>query len=352
MVGTLLALGLLLLDVRASGDGVLRPIRAGATGPAAEVVAGDFPDRALPEGIGLDGQQFYAMARSPMHPDEVAGSLDSPRYRYQRPLYPVLAWLLHPTGGGPGLVWALVAVSLLGLLLGGLALGALSDVLRGPPWLALLYPLLPGAMWSLTTSVADGLAVALSLVVVVAVLRERSGLAVLAAVAAVLTRETTILVPVAIFLARRRREDLPLLVVPAAALAAWLLIVRLGVPEGGVRPEGLVLPLTGLLDAVRDRWLHGKELVGMAATVSALAAGAYVLLRRRGPVELRWVVALQLAFLAVCSGDVLGNDFGSTRSTLMLLTVALVALLAGTRPAVGVPAEAYLASTSDRNWPV
>lgn len=352
MVGTLLALGLLLLDVRASGDGVLRPIRAGSAGPAAEVVARDFPDRALPAGIGLDGQQYYAMARSPMHPGEVAAGLDSPRYRCQRPLYPALAWLLHPTGGGPGLVWALVAVSLLGLLLGGLALGALSEVLRGPPWVGLLYPLLPGALWSLTTSVADGLAVALSLVVVVAVLRGRSGLACLAAAAAVLTRETTILVPVAIFLARRRREDLPLVVVPAAALAAWLLVVRLGVPAGGVRPEGLVLPFTGLLDAVRERWLHGKELVGMVSTVSALAAGAYVVLRRRGPVELRWVIGVQLAFLAFCSGDVLGNDFGSTRATLMLLAVALAALLAGTRPEPGVPAEAYLARTSARNWPV
>jgi hypothetical protein len=97
---------------------------------------------------------------------------------------------------------------------------------------------------------------------------------------------------------------------------------------GGVRPEGLVLPFTGLLDAVGDRWLHGRELVGMASTLSAAALAGAVLLRRRGPVELRWVLGLQLAFLTVCSGDVLGNDFGSTRSTLTLLAVALAALLA------------------------
>jgi hypothetical protein len=241
---------------------------------------------------------------------------------------------------------------MVGLFLGGLALGALSNVLRGPPWLALLFPLLPGAVWSLTTSAADGLAVALSLVVVVAALQGRSALACVAAVAAVLTKETSILVPLALVLARRRREDLTLLVIPAVALAAWLLVVRLGVPAGGVRPEGLVVPFTGLLDALRDRWLHGKELVGMASTVCAGVLGAVVLLRRRGPVELRWVIGLQLAFLAFCSGDVLGNDFGSTRSTLMLLTVAVAGLLAGSHPPAAAPAEPYRASTSARNLPV
>jgi hypothetical protein len=313
------------------------------------VVARDFPREVLPDDVGLDGQQFYAMARDPMHPNAVAPSLGHPRYRYQRILYPALAWLLHPGGGGPGLVWALVTVSLLGLFIGGLALGALSDLLRGPPWLALLYPLLPGALWSLTTSVADGLAVSLSLLTIVATLRGRSTLAWCAAIAAVLTKETTILVPLALVLARRRKEDLPLLLLPALALAAWLGVVRLWVPGGGVQPERLVLPFTGLLDAIRLRWLHGKELVGMASTLSAFVVGAYVTARRRGPSELRWVIGAQIAFLSLCSGDVLGNDFGGTRSTLLLLALGLTLLVSGAREA---PSGPYLASTGARNLPV
>jgi len=348
LAGALVALLYLLMDVAASGSGILRPIQAGRQGPAAAVVARDFPEASIPEGVGLDGQQFYAIARDPMHPEAVAPSLDNPRYRYQRPLYPVLAWLLHPSGGGPGLVWALVAVNLLGLVAGGVALGELSRSLRGPPWLAFAYPLLPGSLWALTGSVADALAVSLALVTVVATVRGHSRLAWCAAVAAVLTRETTILVPLALVLARRRKEDLPLLLLPAAALVAWLTIVRLAVPAGGLPSEGLVFPLTGLVDAVRVRWLHGQELVGMAATVAALIAGTVVLARRRGPVELRWIVAVQLAFLTLCSGDVLGNDFGGTRSTLLLLAVSLAALVSR---AAG-PAEAYLPSTSARNLPV
>ena len=163
--------------------------------------------------------------------------------------------------------------------------------------------------------------------------------------------------PLALVLARRRKEDLPLLVLPALALGAWLAVVRLVVPEGGVVPESVVVPFTGLWHAIADRWIHGKELVGMASTVSAFVLGAFVLARRRGPVELRWVIGVQLAFLSVCSADVLGNDFGSTRSTLLLLATAILLLVSGTRePAQPDPAEApapaYLASTSARNLPV
>lgn len=350
--GTLLALGLLLLDVRASGHGILRPIRAGARGPSAAVIARDFPEATQPDEVGFDGQQFYAMARDPFHPETVAPSLDNARYRYQRPLYPALAWLLHPQGGGPGLVVALVVVSLLGLFLGALAMGALADYLRGPPWLAMLYPLLPGAVWTVTSSVADGLAVSLCLVTIVAVLRGRAGLAILAATAAVLTRETTILVPLALVLAGRRRRDLPLLVVPGLVIAAWLLVVRVTVPDVGIAMERLWWPLTGLLDATRTKWLHGKELLGMASTASSLVVSGYVLIRRRGPSELRWVLGVQLAFLSLCSGGVLGDDFGSTRSTMLLLAVALAVLVSGTRAPMPLPGAGHLASTSARNLPV
>lgn len=343
-------MGYLLLDVRASGEGVLRPVRAGSMGPAADVIARDFPAQTLPDGIGLDGQQFYAIARDPLHPAEVASSLDNPQYRYQRVLYPLLAWLVHPSGGGAGMVWALVIVGLVGLFVGGAALGALSGLLRGPPWLGMLFPLLPGAVWALTTGVADGLAAGLVLVAIVAALKNRQGIAIAAAVAAVLTRETTILVPLAFVLARRRRDDLPLLVVPAVALAVWMVVVRIVVPGGGVPPEHLVLPFSGLLDAIRGRWLHGHELIGMASTLSALFLGGFVIVARRGPVELRWVVGLQLAFLAVCSGDVLGNDFGSTRATLVALTVALALLMARNSELTQEPG--YLESTGARNLPV
>ena len=327
LAGTATTFVLLLIDVRVSEQGIVRPIRAGARGPAAGVIQRDFPTADLYDDVGLDGQQFYAIARDPWHPDEVAASLDNARYRYRRPLLAVLAWVLHPSGGGSGLVIALVVVNVVGLFVGGVALGALSLRLRGPPRVAALYPLLPGALWSIFNGVADGLAVTLSLLTIVLFLDGRTRWACCAAVAAVLTRETAILVALALVLATRRRSALPLLVAPAVALGLLFLAVGVAVPAGGLPHEGLVLPFTGLVDAVRHRWLHGDELIGMAATLSAFAVGGYVLARRRGPVELRWVIGLQMGFLTVCSGAVLGDDFGGTRSTLMLLALAVVILV-------------------------
>jgi hypothetical protein len=338
-LGVAVAFVLLLLDVRASGEGITRLIRPGTEGPSIALVREDFPSAAVPDGVGLDGQQFYAIARNPWHPDEVAPHLTEPRYRYGRPLYPLLAWALHPVGGGRGLVLALVGVNLAAGLLGGVALGWVAARVGAPAWLALLYPLLPGTLLSTFASTADALAVALALVTVAAALHRRLGVAVIAAVLAVLARETTALVPLALVLAGRPwqrpwrrpwrwRREWWVLVAPAVVLVAWLVVVRLVVPGGNEAPEQLGPPLAGLVDAVRARWLHGKELIGMASTVTALVVGVTVLFRRLAPVELRLVVAVQLAFLILCSGDVLGNDFGGTRSTLTLLAVAIPALVA------------------------
>jgi hypothetical protein len=333
LIGTIVSFVLLLLDIRASGQGLERPIRAGMRGPSAEAVAQDFPDVDLPDVVGLDGQQFYAIARDPWHPKAVARHLDDARYRYQRPLLPVLAWALHPSGGGPGLVIAFVVLNVLGLFVGAVALGTLSVDLGGRPWLGGLYPLLPGALWSLLDSVSDGLAVALSLIVIIAFLRGRNRAAAWAAVAAVLVKETTILVPLALVIAHRRRANLWVVVAPIVAVVAWFAVIQLLVPTGQ-RPDAMALPFGGIIESFRTNWSVGEELIGMASVVSAVIVGIYVLARRLGPLALRWVIALQLVVVALGSADVVGTDFGATRTTLMLLAAGVVALSAatGSRP--------------------
>lgn len=336
LTGTLVALALLLLDIRASGQGITRPIRPGLRGPSVAVIAQDFPEATFPDEVGLDGQQFYAIARDPWHPRTVAPHLDDARYRYQRPLLSVLAWALHPMGGGPGLVVALVVVNLLGLFVGGMAMGTLSADLGGRPWVGALYPLLPGTLWSLFDGVADGLAVALALVTITAFLRGRTRVASLAAVAAVLTKETTILVPLALVIARRGRSNLWVVVAPIVAVVAWFAAIQLLVP-GGQRPGTLTWPFAGIVDSVRGNWLAGRELISLASVVSASVVGAFVLVRRLGPSPLRWVIGMQLGLVALAHEEVVGTDFGSTRATLMLLAVSVVALASATafRPAPG-----------------
>ena len=106
--------------------------------------------------------------------------LDRPRYRLQRPLLPWLAWAVHPSGGGVGLVYAFLLVGFAALVVGGVSLGAISVTLGGRAWPALAFPLLPGGYVCLRISVADTLSVALALLAIALALRSRWRSAILA----------------------------------------------------------------------------------------------------------------------------------------------------------------------------
>src|SRR5258708_26963513 len=94
LIGTFVAAGIVLVDVQIRGShNPVSLLQPGEQGHSVVVFHRDFPDLELPAGIGHDGQQFYAIARQPMHLDAVAPQLDRPQYRLQRPLLPWLAWL-------------------------------------------------------------------------------------------------------------------------------------------------------------------------------------------------------------------------------------------------------------------
>ena len=173
LAGSFAVLLLVLVDVDRFGGNPVSLVQPGSDGPSAEVFARDFPETELPDGTGHDGQQFYAIARQPMHLKEVAPDLDRPRYRLQRPLLPWLAWAVHPGGGGVGLVYAFLLVGLGALVVGGMSLGAISVTLGGRAWPALAFPLLPGGYVCLRISVADTLSVALALLAIALALRSR-----------------------------------------------------------------------------------------------------------------------------------------------------------------------------------
>src|SRR5437899_4806830 len=149
LLGTLLICIWVFVDVHRSGDNPLNFIQPSEQGPSVAAFHQDFPSQELPSGLGLDGQQFYAIARNPWHPTEVARLLDRPRYRLQRPLLAWSAWLLQPTGGGYGLAWAFVFIGLIAIFAGSVATGALAVQLGGRPWLAMTFALTPGAWFSL-----------------------------------------------------------------------------------------------------------------------------------------------------------------------------------------------------------
>jgi hypothetical protein len=338
-VGTLLALVRVVPTNVHSPRGIVNVIKPGAHSAAAPALAHDFPGVPLLDDPGHDGGFFYVVARDPFHLRAARPVLDRPRYRAQRILFPVLAWMLHPGGGGRGLVVAMFLVGVAALFAGGVVLGSLSVTLRGPPWLALVFPLLPGSLFALNLSVPDALALALALAAVTFDLRRHGGAALAAAVAAGLTRESVLLVLFGYALWRRDRIGARLIGVPVAAVAAWWLTLRFVYPQSG--PQVMEFdPLHGLWVAAHY-WAHGGDQFALVAMLLALVAGCYALQRDawRGP--LGWPIALQLAFLPLLNSSVLALTENSTRTTLPLLAMALVGIVSGRR-AEDAPAMASL----------
>lgn len=324
----LIAVLLVGLDLARTSTNPLNLVQPGETGPSAEVFHEDFPEQDLLSSTGLDGQQFYAIARNPLDLDEAAEQLDRPRYRLQRPLLSWLGWLGHPTGGGDGLIWSLVAVNAIAIWVLALATGYISMRLGGPPWVAALVGLYPGVWWSLRVTVADTLAVALALATIALLLHHRTRWAVVAAIGAVLAKETAALILIGWALGRWRDRRRWYPVVGAGAVAAaWGLYLRIRFP-GSEEVGEVTVPFVGLYEAVVDRWLDRDELWGLVGTVSGLAVGIVALVRRSLHHPLAPAMVLQLAFLTFANGDVLGNSFGGGRNLLPLLALATIAFFA------------------------
>lgn len=299
-------------------------VHPGADGPSAAAIRADFPDHPLPPGLGHDGQQFYAVARGPLDLDEAARHLDRPHYRLQRIAYPLTAWLLHPTGGGEGLVTAIFVTGVAAAFAGAVATGFLSLRLGGGPLVALVFLAAPGAWFALRFSTADTYALAAALGAVALSLSGRHRWAVAAAVVAVLAKESLILVPLGLLLHHRDRARLALVAVPAVVAGTWWVALRVLVTDHSPGVVEFTYPFGGLLSAARA-WADGEAPIAMVTVVLTLAFALLVLARVGLRHPLGPAIAVQLAFLTVLGHDVLALDANGTRMTMPLLILAVVA---------------------------
>jgi len=331
VLGTLLGVSMVLLDLDRTREIHGGLMQTGPQGPAAELFAQDFPDQAQFRDGEHDGPMFYAIARDPGDLDRAAESLDRPRYRLQHPLFSWLAWLGAPVGGGgPPLARSLFVVGLLSLVGGGVAMGALSHTLRGPVWLALLFPILPGSIMSLRITVADALGVALMLAALAASLRGRTAWSLVFAVAAVLTKEPMVLAFAGLALWRRDRPGWLLVGVPVAVAGGWAVFLRWRIESPGGEVIEFGVPFAGLWEAARH-WVDGGSPLAMLAVVAALVLAVVTLVRRGLAHPLSIPVAAFLVFVLPLTTTVVALERNGTRMTLPLLVLAIVAVAAPRR---------------------
>ncbi len=277
-----------------------------------------------------DGQAFGSLALDPLlaHPDRWGGGRTEMGYRAARPL---LGWavMLTSFGSTRAAAWSLLVWTAIGIGLTAAAAVVLAARWgRRGDWVPLVL-LLPGvAIQLLYGGLCDGLATGLVLFGVAWWLEGRDWWAVLALCLAALTRETTLLVTLALLLASDRKRAVRL-VAPFAVYAGWLGVVwlRLRVFPGAARPGAFGLPPGNLREAVRS-W--GLEEVVAAVVVVALASVAW---RRAPSAEVRWLAGLS-ALMAVTLGPVMLRswDFGRPLLPVTVVGLCLLGRAAGRRP--------------------
>jgi hypothetical protein len=286
--------------------------------PMMFVLVGTRYSQGDPEGSwGYDGQFAYYIASDPTGG---CPQCDAPSYRYQRILYPMLAWALAL--GWPGAIpWTLIAVNVAALVGGTYFTERLLAACGASRWYALAYGLYGGLVAGLRLDLTEPLAYGLVQAGLWAWGRRSGGageqgrkprLAIcdlrfaLLALAA-LTKETTLVAVAGLLLylalERRRWEAVNLGLIVGVPFVAWqgVLWAWLGAPgigAGGAMATSFeAIPFWGLLSVAQVNWRVFWILLAIAGplfvlpAIWALAVSARDLWRgRREP----WVIILLL----------------------------------------------------------
>lgn len=258
--------------------------------------------------LAYDGLAYYRLALDPLTDDVTAEGITftRPAYWQTRIGYPLAAWVV--SGGQPALVpFALLLVNLLAVLALAFTAARLARALGRSPWWGAVPALWAGYLVGVGQDLTEPLAGALLLGSLVAVRAGRHALAALALTAAALTRETTLVVAVAVLLAGLGGARRPPWWVGAAPLAIHV-VWRTWVRErwSGQAPDPpsdnpLEAPLTALGKYLGHAATHlGSEWPNLVLLLPASAAfgiAAAALRHRDGRLHERLALAGYLALL-------------------------------------------------------
>jgi hypothetical protein len=306
-------------------------------------------------GEGYDGQFVYRLALDPLTTGSRADGIRfaNGAYHQERIVYPTLAWLLSGGGHPAAVLWALIGLNVAGIaVLGGI--GALvAREYRRSPWWGLVLALGPATAVALARDLNEIVAMALVVSALWALRRRYSAAAALLLVLAVLTRETTLMVPVALgvyWLWERRPGSTDRLVswatfvLPGIAFVGWQAFLRdtwgYTASQSGTK-DNIGLPFRGLIDGVRhnieifDRlvsrhqlgnntWLVLANIVMALAAVVLIAWFAVSIRTSAAPTWEKFILAL-----AVLEATLLSWQYheGFARATAEAFTVGVLVLL-------------------------
>ena len=310
------------------------------TGRGAYVSLYDHPSSGLLAALATgDGQSYAALAQDPTmsRPHVFQDGPEEAAYRYQRPVLGYLAWI--GSFGRPG--WEPDAQAVWVILGAATATAACAEILRRRklvPYLALSVLVTPGMLSAISGLTAEPIALAFVTLGLLAWWgpRRRAVLTAVFMSLAALTRESSLvaLVPLGVVelvgshrsaLVARVRRVTPLLV-PFAAYASWLVIVRVRIhawPVAGRAVRLSAVPFGALVHDV-PRFLQPAT-TWLWFVVGALLVAGIVVRGRKDP--LSPIVVAYAVFAAFFGTDVWRRwqDFG--RPLLPLYAYSVVAVL-------------------------
>jgi hypothetical protein len=229
--------------------------------PLAFALVGTQYGQGDPQGTqGYDGQFAYFIAREPL-----AGCprCDAPAYRYQRVVYPLLAWALA-LGQPVAIPWTLILVNLLALAMGTYFTERLLASQGMSRWYAMAYGLYGGLIAGLRLDLTEPVAYGLLQGGIWAWMERRRSLALPSFALAALTKETTLIAVAGLLLYllfnRRWHDGLQLglgAVLPFIAWQGtlWIWLGKPGVGSGGAMATPFEwFPFGGLLRIATVSW--------------------------------------------------------------------------------------------------
>ncbi len=286
--------------------------------PSGFVTAGDQTTdvRAAPESLlvtrgtdGYDGQAYYRLAREPLtdQVDRDGIAFARPAYWQTRIGYPLAAWAISAGGRAGWVPGAMLLVNLLAVLALVLLAARLALASGRSAWWGAVPALWAGYLVGVGQDLTEPLAGALMLGALCAMRARRFGVATLALTAAGLTRETTLVLAVAVLLAASPRRTGPpwwVGAVPLAGYAGWRTWVRARWSDQVPDPPSdnpLEPPLSALVGHLVHALSHlGSQWPNLALllpTLAALVVAATALRGRDGPAHERLALAGYLVVL-------------------------------------------------------
>ena len=298
---------------------------------------------------GYDGMAFYRLALDPFtrQAKDFGITLDTPPYRQQRILYPLLVHVLS-FGRAEWVPTLLVVVNLIAVIC--LAVGAAAIAAQyglNPLW-GVLVPLYPGFFIAFSRDTSEIVAWAFAVLAIRALGARQWGLGTALICAAVLSRETTLILAAGMAAVytwqwvSRRQRSFPAIVfaLPTVVYGAWQLVLRSWWGISGLEAGALkaAVPFSEyarlFVESAPRRTVlmrvHFAECVFWAVVVCAVA---FVIVRTTAAPQWRvaWTVSLGLA-------AILGRDVWSEQASFMrvlsdLYVPSAIILLGASPPA-------------------